>query len=241
MSSHSEALNLVAVTLGGVGTIPLDVNNRWMLRWQDGAVPGPCRGVERSFLQDPRGNQGDSSRALTQINRRGIRNKAPWVFMCCQGAYRWMLGLQVDAGVVEGLKQQVAILQQQCEQEGRGLHNNNQTLTGVLNELKQAPTLCVAQTRLGRLVRSGQRLPKTTLSRSEPSRHLKPRRRSLRWLKGAGVSFEVPDLRQRPAGSTGLSSDLRTLQGSASNSRRLHQRSAASQGAVHIFLLSSCL
>ncbi|CAB1443397.1 unnamed protein product [Pleuronectes platessa] len=31
---------------------------------------------------------------------------------------RWMLGLQVDAGVVEGLKQQVAILQQQCEQEG---------------------------------------------------------------------------------------------------------------------------
>ncbi|CAB1426571.1 unnamed protein product [Pleuronectes platessa] len=57
-----------------------------------------------------------------------------------------MLGLQVDAGVVEGLKQQVAILQQQCEQEGAlGRNHIASTGRGPPRERRVPPAGVVAE------------------------------------------------------------------------------------------------
>lgn len=97
------------------------------------------------------------------------------------------------------------------------LLNNNQTLTWVLNELKQASKLCVTQARVGPFVHPGQRLPKTTYLQlvyytvqqlttlaSEAVTVKSPRAET----SFPAISIEVPDLRPRLAGTTGVSSAL---------------------------------
>lgn len=98
------------------------------------------------------------------------------------------------------------------------LRNNNQTLTWVLNELKQAPKLCITQTRVVPFARSGWRLPKRinlhpcifpcNAAHNCPVTWSADNAASTGWNKLPTVSIKVLDLRQRLPGTTGVSSAL---------------------------------